>query len=54
MLAAIQSGAGWGYFDYRMEGERFGDGFQSVPVNWEISSERKKAFFGKVKEITGY
>jgi hypothetical protein len=36
-----------------MEGEEFEDGFQSVPVDWGITSERKKAFFGKLKEITG-
>jgi len=28
-------------------------GLQSVPVNWQISSPRKKAFFEKLKEITG-
>jgi hypothetical protein len=28
-------------------------GFQSVPVDWGINSERKKGFFNLVKEITG-
>lgn len=42
-----------GYFDYRMKGEGFDDGYQSVPVNWNISSERKKAFFRLLSEITG-
>jgi hypothetical protein len=28
------------------------DGFQSVPVDWTINSERKKAFFGLLKELT--
>ncbi len=53
MIAAFQSKASWGYFDYRMKDEGFEDGYQSVPVDWGIHSERKKAFFGKLKEITG-
>ena len=44
MLAALRAYAGWGYFDYRMAGERFDDGYQSVPVNWTISSPRKRIF----------
>jgi hypothetical protein len=51
--AALSEYASWGYFDYRMQGEAFDDGYQSVPVNWSISSPRKKAFFTKLKEITG-
>jgi hypothetical protein len=55
MLAATKAYASWGYFDYRLKGEEsFDEGFQSVPVNWKISSARKKGFFNKVKEITGY
>ena len=53
MLAAASRYAGWGYFDFRMKGEGFDEGFQSVPVNWGISSPRKKAFFDKLKEVTG-
>jgi hypothetical protein len=52
-VEAIKTYASWGYFDYRMKEEVFNDGYQSVPVNWSISSPRKKAFFDKVKEITG-
>lgn len=52
-VSAIGEYASWGYFDYRLEGESFDDGYQSVPVNWKISSERKKGFFTKLKEITG-
>jgi len=52
-VAAVESGASWGYFDYRMSRERFEDGFQSLPVDWTISSRRKRAFFGLLKEITG-
>jgi hypothetical protein len=50
---AVKAYASWGYFDYRMKDEGFDEGYQSVPVNWGISSERKKGFFNKLKEITG-
>ena len=53
MIAAIGEGASWGYFDYRQTRERFEDGFQSLPVDWTISSTRKRSFFGLLKEITG-
>jgi hypothetical protein len=52
--AAIGEYASWGYFDYRMKGEKFDDGYQSVPVNWGISSVRKKGFFKLLREITGH
>jgi len=52
-VAAVESGASWGYFDYRMSREKFEDGFQSLPVDWSISSVRKRGFFGLLKEITG-
>jgi len=51
--AALSEYCGWGYFDYRMAGEGFDDGYQSVPVNWGISSPRKKAFFARLLEVTG-
>jgi hypothetical protein len=53
MVEAVKAYASWGYFDFRMKDEGFDDGYQSVPVNWGISSPRKKAFFEKLKEITG-
>ena len=53
MLAAISRRAGWGCFDWRMEGEGFDEGYQSVPVNWRISSARKRGFFDLLAEITG-
>ncbi len=52
-VSALKSYASWGYFDYRMAGENFEDGYQSVPVDWGINSERKKQFFKLLKEITG-
>lgn len=52
-VEAVKEYASWGYFDYRMKSEGFDDGYQSVPVNWGISSSRKKAFFDTLEEITG-
>ena len=52
-VAALRASASWGYFDYRMKDEGFADGYQSVPVDWGIHSARKKAFFAKLREITG-
>ena len=51
--AAIDEYASWGYFDYRMKGEGFDEGYQSVPVNWGALSQRKKSFFRLVSELTG-
>jgi hypothetical protein len=51
--AAIGEYASWGYFDFRQTGEGSDDGYQSVPVNWQIASARKKAFFNLLSEITG-
>jgi hypothetical protein len=51
MLAAIAEYASWGYFD---PGEsNYRDGYQCPPVNWQINTPRKKAFFHVLKEITG-
>ena len=60
MLNALKAHASWGYFDFRrVKGQRgsdvdepFEDGFQSVPVDWKVSSERKKAFFELLSKIT--
>ena len=52
-VAAVESGASWGYFDYRMSRERFEDGFQSLPVDWTIASDRKRGFFSLLKQVTG-
>ena len=53
MLAAVSQYASWGYFDFRMNAEGFDEGYQSVPVKWGISSDRKRGFFGLLKEMTG-
>jgi hypothetical protein len=56
---AIEHRASWGYFD---PGDGAGgagarsnyqDGYQLVPVNWGINTERKKGFFRLVGEMTG-
>lgn len=52
-VEAVKAYASWGYFDFRMKDEGFDEGYQSVPVNWGISSDRKKGFFNKLEEITG-
>jgi hypothetical protein len=51
MVAAIGEYCGWGYFDPGKSD--YADGYQCPPVNWGLSSERKKAFFGFLKEVTG-
>ena len=52
MRSAVDEFASWGFFDYRMQGEGFDAGYQSVPVDWTTSSKRKTAFFEKLREIT--
>jgi hypothetical protein len=52
-VAAVREHASWGYFDFRMKDEGFDEGYQSVPVNWSISSVRKRGFFKLLSEITG-
>jgi hypothetical protein len=51
MLAAVSEYASWGYFD---PGEHnYRDGYQSPPVNWGISTDRKRGFFDLLKQVTG-
>lgn len=56
MAVSVQNYASWGYFDFRVEKENsmFNEGFQSIPVNWQISSDRKQSFFDLLAKITGY
>jgi hypothetical protein len=60
MLAAFKAGASWGYFDFRQRGvsmesdkQDYKEGYQSIPVDWGINSQRKKDFFGLLSKITG-
>ena len=50
-VAAVGEHASWGYFDYRRKGDNFNEGFQSVPADWTIDSERKREFFQLVSEM---
>lgn len=51
-MSAISQYASWGYFD---PGENdYHHGYQSVPVQWQINTQRKQAFFQKVSDITGH
>lgn len=54
MVNAVKAYTSWGYFDFRNKEETYENGFQTVPVSWKIDSDRKKSFFNKVKEITGF
>lgn len=51
MLAAVGAYASWGYFDPGKN--NYADGYQCPPANWGINTERKKAFFALLKEVTG-
>jgi hypothetical protein len=49
--AAVSEYASWGYYDQGKN--NYQDGYQSPPVNWTANTERKRAFFQLVAEITG-
>ena len=51
MMAAIGEYASWGYFDPGKSD--YSDGYQCPPVNWNINTARKQAFFGFAKEVAG-
>ncbi len=51
-LTATRWHVSWGYFDYRMKDEGFENGYQSIPVDWGIVSERKKEFFSLLKQMS--
>lgn len=51
MMSAISQYASWGYFD--PGASDYSDGYQCPPVNWGINSERKKAFFSFLRDVTG-
>jgi hypothetical protein len=50
-VAALSERASWGFFDPGTN--NYVDGFQSPPVNWRINTDRKRAFFKLVAEMTG-
>jgi hypothetical protein len=51
MVSAINAYASWGFLECGDNNYR--DGYQSPPVNWGVNTPLKKAFFEKVKEVTG-
>ena len=59
MLNAFKARASWGFFDFRKRGETlkpgdqtFQEGYQSIPVDWGINSQRKKDFFELLSKIS--
>jgi hypothetical protein len=50
MLQAVSEYASWGYFDPGRND--YSDGYQSVPVNWGLNNERKRAFFSLLRQVT--
>lgn len=50
-VAAIGSYCSWGYFDPGKND--YQDGHQSPPVRWDLNTQRKKDFFGLLKNIVG-
>ncbi len=52
-VAALDEYTSWGYFDFRKKNEPFEAGYQSVPVDWSINSDRKRGFFEMLKRVTG-
>ena len=58
-LSALATYASWGYFD---PGDAAGgsstfgdyrDGYQNIPVNWGINTDRKRSYFGLLAQLTG-
>lgn len=58
-LSALSAYASWGYFD---PGDAAGgwstfgdyrDGYQNVPVNWAINTDRKRGYFELLAQVTG-
>ena len=58
LIAAVAAHASWGFYDPGAGARGFHvrsdyvHGFQNVPVNWSINTERKRGFFRLVREIT--
>jgi hypothetical protein len=50
MTSALRSHSSWGFFDPGHND--YHDGFQSVPVRWEISTALKKEFFDAIRSLS--
>jgi hypothetical protein len=55
-VACVKNYASWGYFDFRRNTEHneYNLGYQSIPVNWHITTEREYDFFDLCSQITGF
>ena len=53
LQSCVAAHVSWGWFDWRRKGEGLDEGYQCMPVNWGISSTRKRAFFDEIATITG-
>ena len=57
--SALSAYASWGYFDPgdgaggKSEFGNYYDGYQNIPVNWGLNTDRKREFFALLSEITG-
>jgi hypothetical protein len=51
-LAALSEYSSWGYFD--PGANDYANGYQSVPIQWSLNTERKRAFFNLAKDISGW
>ena len=51
--AAVGERAARGFFDFRLKGNAFVHGYQSVPAKWSLSSARKRNTFKLLAETTG-
>ena len=53
LRAAVSQHASWGFYDYRRAGEPWEAGYQDMPTDWGINTERKRQFFDCVHQLTG-
>ena len=57
--AALSREAGWGYFDPgagaggQSASGNYSDGYQNIPINWDINTPRKRGFFDLLRKVTG-
>lgn len=50
-ITSVREHVSWGYFDPGKSIYR--DGYQCPPANWGLNTERKRGFFGLLKQMTG-
>jgi len=53
-VTSVKNYASWGYFDFRMRDEHYdyNKGYQSIPANYHITTDREIAFFDLLARIT--